>query len=55
LGYDPVYGARPLRRAIQKYVETPLSELVLKGEVKQGDVVVIDEENGQLTFKVKNK
>ncbi|RMD47260.1 MAG: AAA family ATPase, partial [Aquificota bacterium] len=50
LGYDPVYGARPLRRAIQKFVETPLSELILKGEVKSGDIVVIDEENGKLKF-----
>ena len=50
LGYDPVYGARPLRRAIQKYVETPLADLILKGEVKPGDVVVIDEENGELKF-----
>ncbi len=55
LGYDPVYGARPLRRAIQKYVETPLSEKILKGEVKPGDIVVIDEENGELVFRVKEK
>ncbi|WP_457623530.1 AAA family ATPase [Persephonella sp.] len=55
LGYDPVYGARPLRRAIQKYVETPLSEKILSGEVKTGDTVIIDEENGQLVFKVKEK
>ncbi len=53
LGYDPVYGARPLRRALQKYVETPLSEKILAGEIKPGDVVVIDEENGELVFKVK--
>ncbi|RMA92483.1 AAA family ATPase [Hydrogenothermus marinus] len=55
LGYDPVYGARPLRRAIQKYVETPLSELILKGEVKSGDIVLIDEENGELKFVPKKK
>ncbi|NPA58787.1 MAG: AAA domain-containing protein [Aquificae bacterium] len=55
LGYDPVYGARPLRRAIQKYVETPLAEKILKGEIKPGDVVIIDEENGELVFKVKHK
>ncbi len=55
LGYDPVYGARPLRRAIQKYVETPLADLILKGEVKPGDVVVIDEENGELKFIPKKK
>ncbi|RUM49637.1 MAG: ATP-dependent Clp protease ATP-binding subunit [Hydrogenothermus sp.] len=55
LGYDPVYGARPLRRAIQKYVETPLADLILKGEVKPGDIVVIDEENGELKFLPKKK
>jgi ATP-dependent Clp protease ATP-binding subunit ClpB len=55
LGYDPVYGARPLRRALQKYVETPLSEKILAGEIKPGDVVVIDVEDGKLVFKVKNK
>ncbi|WP_457639008.1 AAA family ATPase [Persephonella sp.] len=55
LGYDPVYGARPLRRAIQKYVETPLSEKILKGEIKPGDTVLIDEEDGQLVFRVKKE
>ena len=55
LGYDPVYGARPLRRAIQKYVETPLSEKILRGEVKPGDIVLIDEEDGELVFRVKHK
>ncbi|WP_456383988.1 AAA family ATPase [Persephonella sp.] len=55
LGYDPVYGARPLRRAIQKYVETPLSEKILKGEIKPGDTVLIDEEDGELVFRVKQK
>ncbi len=55
LGYDPVYGARPLRRAIQKYVETPLADLILKGEVKAGDTVLIDEEEGELKFIPKKK
>ncbi len=55
LGYDPVYGARPLRRAIQKYVETPLSEKILAGEIKPGDTVVLDVENGELVFRVKEK
>jgi len=55
LGYDPVYGARPLRRAIQKYVETPLSEKILKGEIKPGDIVLIDEEDGELVFRVKHR
>jgi len=55
LGYDPVYGARPLRRAIQKYVETPLSEKILAGEVKSGDTVIIDVKDGKLVFEVKEK
>ena len=55
LGYDPVYGARPLRRAIQKYVETPLAEKILAGEIKPGDTVVIDAEGDKLVFKVKDK
>ncbi len=55
LGYDPVYGARPLRRALQKYVETPLAEKILSGEIKPGDTVIIDEENGQLVFKVQKE
>jgi len=53
LGYDPIYGARPLRRAIQKYVETPLSEKILRGEIKEGDTVLIDAKDGELVFTVK--
>jgi ATP-dependent Clp protease ATP-binding subunit ClpC len=49
-GYDPQYGARPLRRAIQRYVENPLSSQLLKGEIGDGDLVFIDEVNGQLVF-----
>ena len=41
-GYDPIYGARPLKRIIQNEVETPLSKLLIKGEVKDGDEVVVD-------------
>ena len=41
-GYDPMYGARPLKRLIQHDVETPLSKLLIKGEVKDGDEVVVD-------------
>jgi ATP-dependent Clp protease ATP-binding subunit ClpB len=53
LGYDPVYGARPMRRAIQKYIETPLSEKILRREIKEGDTVIIDAEGDNLTFSVK--
>jgi len=49
-GYDPQFGARPLRRALQRFVENPLSVQLLKGEFRQGDLIVIDELNGQLTF-----
>jgi len=51
-GYDPLYGARPLRRAIERYVENPLSSKVLGGEFNDGDTVVVDLEDEQLTFKV---
>jgi len=49
-GYDPVYGARPLRRAIQKYVENPISTRILQGEFKEGDTVAISLEGDNLTF-----
>jgi len=41
-GYDPVFGARPLRRTIQKVIENPISTLIIKGTMKQGDIVRID-------------
>ena len=41
-GYDPVYGARPLKRFIQKYVETLAAKLILADEVKTGDIIWID-------------
>jgi ATP-dependent Clp protease ATP-binding subunit ClpB len=55
LGYDPLYGARPMRRAIQKYLETPLSEKILRREIKDGDTVIVDgDETGEnLVFTVK--
>jgi len=49
-GYDPQFGARPLRRALQRYVENILSGMILKGEARRGDMVVIDEVDGQLVF-----
>lgn len=51
--YDPIYGARPLKRYLQKYVETLSAKLILNDQVHQGDVIVIDSENGKLTAKVK--
>ncbi len=49
-GYDPQFGARPLRRAIQRYVENPLSVRLLRGDFRPGDLIVIDELNEQLVF-----
>jgi len=49
-GYDPVYGARPLRRAIERYVENPLSTKILQGEFKQEDTIVIGVQDDSLTF-----
>ena len=49
-GFDPVYGARPLRRAIERYVENPLSTKLLRGEFKEGDTVVVDLGEGELIF-----
>ncbi|HRA19119.1 MAG TPA: ATP-dependent Clp protease ATP-binding subunit [Anaerolineae bacterium] len=50
-GYDPEYGARPLRRAIVDLIEDPLSEKLLSGEIKAGDSVVLDVVDGQLVFR----
>ncbi len=49
-GYDPVYGARPLKRAIQREIETPLSRLILKGEVKDNSIVRVGVDNDAITF-----
>ncbi|HJQ22641.1 MAG TPA: ATP-dependent chaperone ClpB [Blastocatellia bacterium] len=52
-GFDPVYGARPLKRAIQREIETPLSRAILKGEAKDNSVVIADLENGEIKFQSK--
>jgi ATP-dependent Clp protease ATP-binding subunit ClpB len=49
-GWDPVYGARPLKRAIQRLVQDPLAVRLLQGEFAEGDTVVVDAEDGELTF-----
>ncbi|AKG54299.1 ClpB protein [Dehalogenimonas sp. WBC-2] len=51
MGYDPVYGARPLRRAIEKYVENPLATRILKGDFKEGSTIVVDLAGEELIFK----
>ena len=48
-GYDPIYGARPLKRYLQKHVETLAARLILADGVRAGDVIQIDEQNGKLT------
>jgi ATP-dependent Clp protease ATP-binding subunit ClpB len=49
-GFDPVYGARPLKRAIQQQIENPLAQRILEGEFQPGDRVRISARDGQLTF-----
>jgi len=49
-GYDPAYGARPIRRTIQKLILDPLAQKVLSGEYKEGDTVFVDAENGSVQF-----
>src|SRR5882757_7312053 len=49
-GWDPAYGARPLKRVIQRYLQDPLSEMILAGEIQDGDRVVISVEGNVLTF-----
>ncbi len=52
VGYDPVYGARPLKRAIQRYLQDPLADLLLRGEVPDGSTVKVDEGDGALKLAV---
>jgi ATP-dependent Clp protease ATP-binding subunit ClpC len=52
-GYDEKYGARPLRRAVEHYLEDPLAEALLRGDVKDGEPVVVSREGDKLIFKQK--
>ncbi|MDB4866255.1 MAG: ATP-dependent Clp protease ATP-binding subunit ClpC [Cohnella sp.] len=54
-GFDPQYGARPLRRAIQKHIEDRLSEDLLTGKIQKGDTLIIDEKDGDLFVRVKDE
>ena len=54
-GYEPMYGARPLKRYLQKYVETLAAKLILEGDVSRGDVILIDVENGELCAGTKSQ
>ena len=53
-GYDPVYGARPLKRYLQKYVETLAARKILSGDVHAGDILVLDVQNGEFIVTVKD-
>jgi ATP-dependent Clp protease ATP-binding subunit ClpB len=50
VGYDPVYGARPLKRAIQRYLQDPLADMLLRGGIPDGATVTVEEGDGGLTF-----
>ena len=50
VGFDPVYGARPLKRAIQQQIENPLAQEILSGKFGNGDTVKVDAEGGRLVF-----
>ena len=52
-GYDPAFGARPLKRALQKHVESPLSISLLSGQFKPGDTVLVDIEDNEVVFRKK--
>jgi ATP-dependent Clp protease ATP-binding subunit ClpB len=49
-GWDPTYGARPLKRAVQRLLENPLALRLLEGDFGDGDTVVVDAQNGDLVF-----
>ena len=52
VGYDPVYGARPLKRAVQKYLQDPLAEMLIEGNVSDGATLKVDEGDGELQMDV---
>ena len=52
VGYDPVYGARPLKRAVQRYVQDPLADKLLAGEIPDGSTIKVDEGEGELNISV---
>ena len=56
-GYDPAYGARPLKRSIQRLIQDPLALKILDGEVLHGDHVIVDadKKSGKLTFRVSER
>ena len=51
-GYDPTYGARPMRRAVERYLEDPIAEDILRGLIKAGDHVLVTRDGEKLSFSV---
>ncbi|MBJ7900875.1 MAG: ATP-dependent chaperone ClpB [Cyanobacteria bacterium RI_101] len=51
VGYDPVYGARPIKRAVQRYLETAIAKAILRGDYKPGETILVDVEAERLSFK----
>jgi ATP-dependent Clp protease ATP-binding subunit ClpB len=49
-GYDPIYGARPLKRLIQQDIETPMARQLIKGELRDGDTATVDVKDGQVVI-----
>jgi ATP-dependent Clp protease ATP-binding subunit ClpA len=49
-GFDPSFGARPLKRYIQNHIENPLAMMILDGELKEGKEVKVDEKNGEIVI-----
>ncbi|MNF08943.1 Chaperone protein ClpB [compost metagenome] len=52
-GFDPVYGARPLKRFIQRSLETPVARALIAGEAEEGSVLAVDETDGQLRVAIR--
>jgi ATP-dependent Clp protease ATP-binding subunit ClpC len=52
-GYDPQYGARPMRRAVERFLEDPLAEEILKGNLHEGEPILVTVEKGKLIFNQK--
>jgi ATP-dependent Clp protease ATP-binding subunit ClpB len=55
VGYDPVYGARPLKRTIQRELETPIAKEILRGTILEGDHVVAEMEGDRIDFRTKTR
>ena len=52
-GYDPVYGARPLKRVVTRRLENPVSKMIVSGELKEGGTLAVDYRNGEFDYQIK--